>query len=74
MRENARGENMDIFFSTNAKEGTIIPADNIAEIPRREFDLIEFIKKVKSDKRFGDVVALTIDEENHILSIWAERK
>ena len=67
---------MDIFFSskpTKAKEITI-PSDDIAEIPRREFDLIEFIKTVKKDPRFGAIVALAIDEEEHILSIFAEKK
>ena len=66
---------MDIFFSnkqTKAKQ-IIIPSDTIAEIPRREFDLIEFIKKVKSDPRFGTIVALAIDEETHTLSIFAEK-
>lgn len=67
---------MDIFFSnklSKAKEITI-PSDDIAEIPRREFDLIEFIKKVKKDRRFGLIVALAIDEENYTLSIFAEKK
>lgn len=67
---------MDIFFSnkqTKAKE-IIIPSDTIAEIPRREFDLIEFIKKVKADPRFGTIVALAIDEEEHTLSIFAEKR
>jgi hypothetical protein len=66
---------MDMFFSnkpTKSKQ-IIIPSDDIREIPRREYDLIEFIKKVKLDRRFGTIVALGIDEEAHTLSIFTEK-
>ena len=42
-----------------------------SEIPRREFDLIEFYKKVK--QKF-DIMMVEFDEENHIVMFHGMKK
>ena len=34
-------------------------------VPRREYDLIEFYKKVKQDPRFDKIIGVEFDEEIH---------
>ena len=38
-----------------------------AVVPRREYDLIEFYKKVKRDPRFVKIIGVKFDEENHMV-------
>lgn len=39
--------------------------ENYAEYPYRDFELIEFLKKIKED---NDVLALYFNEESHYIS------
>ena len=36
-------------------------------VPRREYDLIEFYKKVKQDSRFVKIIGVEFDEEEHMV-------
>lgn len=40
-------------------------------VPRREFDLIEFIKKVKEE---NEILTVEFDEENHIISFGVVKR
>jgi len=55
----------DIYWRENAQEG------KMKVIPRREYDLIEFIKLIRKTAK---IEAIEIDEENHILSFLVKDK
>jgi hypothetical protein len=54
----------EVFWIENAQAGQM----NV--IPRREYDLIEFIKLVRKTKK---IEAIEIDEENHIISFLTKK-